>query len=509
MNKPLEIVIVGGGTAGWMSAAGLVGVLKPDQVKVRLVESDDIGTVGVGEATLPQMREFNDRIGIVESDMMRKTNATFKLGIEFRDWGFKGSSYVHPFGAHGRPLGGVGFHHQWTRARLAGQAADIGDYSYAITASRRNRFDFPAMDKTAVNSTYDYAYHFDAGLYARYLRGWCEARGLTRTEGKVMEVRLDPTSGDVAAIVLESGEEITGDLFIDCSGFRGLIIGGALNGSFEDWTRWLPCDRALAVPTERSEDFTPFTRSTALEAGWQWRIPLQHRTGNGYVYSSSFISDDEAITRLMGNLDGAPLMDPKPIRFKSGRRTASWTKNCIAVGLASGFLEPLESTSIYLTQVAVLTLLDLLPRRPIDPVLAEEFNRVVDNEYDRVRDFLILHYHANTRTDSELWRHCREMEIPDTLREKMALFGHRGHIAQYKDGLFSPPSWLSVFVGQGVLPTGYHPMADALPLPTVLEEMESIRTRISDRVDAMPSHADFVRDYCAGEAPLKAVGAGA
>jgi tryptophan halogenase len=506
VNKPLEVVIVGGGTAGWMSAAGLLGGLKPGLVRVRLVESDDIGTVGVGEATLPHMRTFNERIGIDEADMMRATNATFKLGIEFRDWGFRGSSYVHPFGVHGHPIGGVGFQHQWTRARLAGQAADIGDYAYAIVASRRNRFEFPSKDLSAINSTYDHAYHFDAGLYARYLRGWCEARGLTRTEGKVREVRLAPETGDVAAIVLESGDVIGGDLFIDCSGFRGLIIGGALNGPFEDWTRWLPCDRALAVPTERSEDFTPFTRSTALEAGWQWRIPLQHRTGNGYVYSSSFISDDEAVTRLMGNLDGAPLAEPKPIRFRSGRRTASWTKNCIAVGLASGFLEPLESTSIYLTQVAVLTLLDLLPRPKVDPALAAAFNRVVDNEYDRVRDFLILHYHANSRDDAELWRHCREMTVPDSLREKMELFVHRGHIAQYRNGLFSPPSWLSVFVGQGMVPTGYHPMADSTPLEAVTAEMEGLRRKISDRVDAMPTHADFVRGYCKGEAPLKAAG---
>ncbi|NJC41227.1 tryptophan halogenase [Brevundimonas alba] len=497
MTGPLDVVIVGGGTAGWMSAAGLVGVLKPDQCRVRLVESDEIGTVGVGEATLPQMREFNDLIGIVESDMMRKTNATFKIGIEFRDWGFKGSNYVHPFGAHGKAMGGVAFHHQWVRAGQQSRVADIGEYSYAIEACRKNRFDFPVDDPEAINSTYNYAYHFDASLYARYLRGWCEARGLTRIEGKVNDVALDPQSGDVASITLESGERITADLFIDCSGFRGLIIGQALNVPFEDWTRWLPCDRALAVPTERSEDFAPYTRSTALEAGWQWRIPLQHRTGNGYVYSSAFISDDEAMTRLLGNLDGKPLAEPRPIRFKSGRRTASWTKNCIAIGLASGFLEPLESTSIYLTQVAILNLLKLFPRSRIDPALAERFNRVVDNEYDRVRDFLILHYHATSRTDSELWRHCREMDIPDTLRDRMALFEHRGHIAQYRDGLFSPPSWLSVFVGQGMRPTGYHPMADNLPLETVTAGLEAIRRRVSERVEAMPMHDAFVRDYCA------------
>jgi len=507
VNRPLEVVIVGGGTAGWMTAAGLVGVLKPDQCRVRLIESDEIGAVGVGEATLPQMRDFNDLIGIVESDMMRKTNATFKLGIEFRHWGFEGSSYVHPFGVHGKAMGGVAFHHQWTRARLNGVPSDIEDYSYAIIASRRNRFDFPVKDPAAINSTYNYAYHFDAGLYAKYLRGWCETRGLRRTEGKVRNVTLNPVSGDVASIAMESGETITGDLFIDCSGFRGLIIGQAMDVGFEDWTRWLPCDRALAVPTTRSDDFTPYTRSTAREAGWQWRIPLQHRTGNGYVYSSAFISDDEAAATLMANLDGEPLADPKPIRFRSGRRTASWTGNCIAIGLASGFLEPLESTSIYLTQVAIMNLLKLFPRPKIDPALAVEFNRIVDNEYDRVRDFLILHYHANTRTDSDLWRHCREMEIPDTLREKMALFEHRGHIAQYKDGLFSPPSWLSVFLGQGITPAGYHPMADNLPLDVVTSEMAAMRERVSSRVDAMPAHDAFVRDYCAGAQPLRAAGA--
>ena len=509
MTRPLQVVIVGGGTAGWMTAAGLVGTLSPRQVQVRLIESDEIGIVGVGEATLPQMREFNDRIGLVEADMMRKTNATFKLGIEFRDWGFEGSRYVHPFGVHGHPMGGVAFHHHWTRARLRGRAADLGDYSFAIVASRRNRFDFPAEDKSAINATFDYAYHFDAGLYARYLRGWAEARGLARTEGKIVDVTLDPHSGDVASVTLESGEVVAGDLFIDCSGFRGLIIGQALKGPVEDWSRWLPCDRALAVPTERSADFSPYTRSTALEAGWQWRIPLQHRTGNGYVYSSAFISDDEAHARLLGGLDGAPLADARPIKFRSGRRTASWTRNCIAIGLASGFLEPLESTSIYLTQVAVLTLLKLFPRSKVDPALAAEFNRLIDNEYDRVRDFLILHYRVNARQDGELWRHCREMEIPDSLQEKMALFEHRGHIAQYKDGLFSPSSWLSVFVGQGLLPRGYHPMADRLPLDQAEAEMEDLRRRISDRVDAMPAHDAFVADYCGGEAPVRATGAGA
>jgi tryptophan 7-halogenase len=504
VNRPLDVVIVGGGTAGWMTAAALVGVLTPEQCRVRLVESDEIGAIGVGEATLPQMREFNDLIGVVESEMMRSTNATFKLGIEFVDWGFRGSSYIHPFGTHGQAMGGVAFHHQWVRATQAGFESGIEDFSYAIVASRQNRFDVPAPDPDAINSTYNYAYHFDAGLYARYLRAFAEARGLKRTEGKVVDAALDPQTGDVASIRLESGAVIAADLFIDCSGFRGLLIGQAMQSPFEDWTRWLPCDRALAVPTERTGPLFPYTRSTALEAGWQWRIPLQHRTGNGYVYSSAFISDDEAASRLLGNLDGVPLAEPKAIRFRSGRRTRSWAGNCIAIGLASGFLEPLESTSIYLTQVAIMTLLKLFPRPRIDPALAGEFNRIIDNEYDRVRDFLILHYHANTRKDGALWRHCREMDIPDTLREKMALFEHRGHIAQYRAGLFSPPSWLSVFLGQGMRPAGYHPMADGLPLETVKAEMTALRRTIRDRVEAMPDHDAFVRGYCAGAAPIRA-----
>jgi tryptophan 7-halogenase len=496
MTEPLDIVIVGGGTAGWMTAAALVGVLTPRICRVRLVESDEIGIVGVGEATLPQMKDFNDYIGIIEPDFMRRTNATFKLGIEFRDWGFLGSRYVHPFGVHGEPIGGVTFQHAWTRASQAGRAHDIGDYSYAIVASRRNRFDFPAADKSAINSTYAYAYHFDASLYSRYLRTIAEPKGVRRTEGKVVDVTLDPESGDVASITMESGEVITGDLFIDCSGFRALLIGQALNNGFEEWTKWLPCDRALAVPCERSDDFSPYTRSTAREAGWQWRIPLQHRTGNGYVYSSGFISDDDAAATLMANLDGPAQADPRPLRFKAGRRTSSWDRNVIAVGLASGFLEPLESTSIYLIQVAIVNLLKLFPGKSIDPILREEFNRLVDNEYARVRDFLILHYHATQRTDSELWAYCRDMEIPDSLREKIELFVHRGQVPMYKDGLFAPPSWISAFIGQGYMPRAYDRLSDNMELETVVAAMEDLRTRISDRVDAMPAHADFVADYC-------------
>jgi len=495
-GRPLEIVIVGGGTSGWMTAAALSGVLKPNQARIRLVESDEIATIGVGEATLPQIKDFNDYIGVIEFEMMRRSNATFKLGIEFVDWGFQGSSYIHPFGSHGRPLGGAHFHHHWLRAKQNGHVSDIEEYCYAIVASRRCKFDFPGADPAAINSSYSYAYHFDAFLYAQFLRAFAEARGLERIEGKIVDVALNGETGAINSVKLQSGAEIAGDLFIDCSGFRALLIGQALNNGYEDWTKWLPCDRALAVPCARGGEFTPYTRSTAREAGWQWRIPLQHRTGNGYVFASAFTSDDRAAEVLLTNLDGAALADPKPIRFAAGRRTTSWDKNCIAIGLASGFLEPLESTSIYLIQVAVLNLLSLFPRAAIAPELATEFNRRMDVEYARVRDFLILHYHANTREDSDLWRYCRNMPIPDSLIEKLALFRHRGFVAPYKDGLFAPPSWLTVFLGQGVAPGGYDRMADNMALDDALREMESIRGAIAERVNAMPTHADFIADYC-------------
>ncbi|RZJ38188.1 MAG: tryptophan 7-halogenase, partial [Brevundimonas sp.] len=303
-------------------------------------------------------------------------------------------------------------------------------------------------------------------------------------------------NGHIASVTLESGEVVTGDLFIDCSGFKGLLIGETMESPFEDWTKWLPCDRAMAVPCARSDDFTPYTRSTAREAGWQWRIPLQHRTGNGYVYSSAFISDDEAARTLMDNLDGEALADPRPIRFKAGRRTASWTGNCVAIGLASGFLEPLESTSIYLVQIAINNLVQLWPRKAMDPVLIKEFNRLVDTEYDRVRDFLILHYHANTRDDAELWRYTREMSVPDSLQDKIDRFRHRGDIPFYRSGLFAPPSWVSVMLGQGLKPEGHDRLTERLKLEDVQQRLETLRRKISDRVDAMPTHAQFVRDYC-------------
>jgi tryptophan halogenase len=495
VNKPVEVVIVGGGTAGWMAAAALSTLLPRNRCNVRLIESEEIGIVGVGEATLPHMKNFNDFVGIDEAEMIRRTKATFKLGIEFRDWGFLGSSYIHPFGIHGPHETSLGFHQKWVRARNAGRQFDLEDFSFAIVASRQNRFDFPAATGGSIASTYGYAYHFDASLYAGFVRDFCEARGVLRTEGKVQTVHRSPESGDIRSLQLQSGEVVTGDFFIDCSGFRSLLLGEALETEWESWSKWLPCDRAWAVPCQSAGETTPYTRSTALEAGWQWRIPLQHRTGNGHVFSTGFTTEEQARERLLGNLDGEVLAEPRLLKFEAGRRRMSWNRNCLALGLASGFLEPLESTSIYLVQIALMHLLPLFPDRDQNPALAREFNRKMDVEYARIRDFLILHYHLTSRDDSDLWRYCRSMDVPDSLKSKMALFRHRGHIERYREGLFTPPSWLSVLVGQGLVPEHHHPTLNNVPTDRLIEELEMLREDIRDRVDEMPKHDAVLARY--------------
>ena len=499
MEQPLEIVILGGGTAGWMAAAGLVSLLPPSRCRIRLVESDEIGVVGVGEATLPHIKNFNDSIGVDEAEMMRATNATFKLGIDFVDWGFKGSRYIHPFGVHGSAQAGLGFHQQWLRSTAAGRTWDLEEFSFACMAARANRFDFPATGKPTINSTYSYAYHFDASLYAKHLRRLSEPRGVVRTEGKVRDVEQDPETGDIRALVMESGERIGGDFFIDCSGFRSLLLAGKLGAQWEDWSQWLPCDRALPVPTERCGDLTPYTRVAVMQAGWRWRIPLQHRTGNGYVFSSRFIDEDKAREELLQSLDETTLAEPRLLKFQTGRRVKSWQRNCVALGLSSGFLEPLESTSIYLIQIAIMHLLPLLPGKRHDPRLADEFNLRMDLEYERIRDFLILHYHLNGRDDSELWRYCREMEVPESLERKMRLFRHSGIVQQYKDGLFTPPSWLAVYLGQGLVPEHYNPLVDAMPAERLLAELDELHADIRDRVDEMPKHGSLVARYASAE----------
>lgn len=495
-STPLNIVILGGGTAGWMTAAALTKAFKPEFCTVRLIESDEIGIVGVGEATLPQVRDFNEFLGLDEREFMRETNATFKLAIQFRNWARIGDDYFHPFGIHGQAINGVPFAQYWQRARLNGDTSSLEDYAYSIAACRSSKFDFPSDDERSVKSTYSYAYHFDAILYAKFLRKWAEGQGLRRTEGKVVDVTLRPEDGFIQSVTLQSGEVVEGDFFVDCSGFRGLLISQALKMGWEDWTPWLPCDRALAVPCDRAGDFTPYTRATAQEAGWTWRIPLQHRTGNGYVFSSRFTTEERAAEVLLAGLDGAAQAEPRLIRFQAGRRQESWHKNCIAIGLASGFLEPLESTSIYLAQIAVHFLMRLFPGKTVEPKLVTEFNRLVDIEYERVRDFLILHYHATERDDSELWRYVRNMPVPDSLTHKIEQYRHRGHIQRYKDGLFSPASWIAVYTGQRILPRTYDPQVDNMSLAAVLENMSEIKNRVDMNVAAMPTHADFVRDHC-------------
>ncbi|MES1198805.1 MAG: tryptophan halogenase family protein [Pseudomonadota bacterium] len=499
-DKPLRIVIVGGGTAGWMSAAALRHRLRAEDYSVTLIESDDIGTVGVGEATLPHIKLFNDMLGLDEAHFMRETRATFKLGIEFRDWDKAGEGYIHPFGAFGEPWGGVEFQHHWLRAKLAGYAVDpLQDYSYAVVAARNNKFEFPNGDKSSIRSTYSYAYHFDAGLYAAFLRAWATERGVRRIEGQVSQIERNGETGDIAELLLKSGERIAGDLFIDCSGFRSLLLSGVLGVGWQDWTHWLPCDRAYAAPCKRAGALTPYTRATARKAGWMWRIPLQHRVGNGYVFSSKFISDDDARAALLGCLENPALAEPRLLRFSPGRRVASWSANCIAIGLASGFLEPLESTSIFLVQAAVTDLIDLMPKPDaarVDPRLSAEFNRLTEMQYDRVRDFLVLHYFANGRVGEPLWDYVRTMPLPDTLMHKLELFRSRAVLPNYQFGLFARDSWLSVLVGQGVMPERYDRLADAFALEATEEKLNDFRDRVSWNVEAMSTQADFIANYC-------------
>lgn len=496
-----RILIVGGGTAGWMTAAALANKLGNLPIEIRLVESAEIGTVGVGEATLPHIKRFNDGLGIDEAQFMAETRATFKLGIEFRDWDLPGDSYIHPFGAFGEPWGGVQFQHHWLRARQRGRAGlPLEAFSFAVAAARARAFEFPDRDPDSIRSTFSYAYHFDAGLYAGFLRRWSVERGVTRIEGQVNQVTRAPESGKVTALALTSGESVTGDFFVDCSGFRALLLGQTLGIGWQDWSKWLPCDRAWAVPSALAEDFTPFTRATAREAGWTWRIPLQHRTGNGYVFSSRFTDDDRARDILLAALDGPPLAEPRLLRFSAGRRDEAWRGNCVAIGLASGFLEPLESTSIFLIQAAVHDLVTLMPTRAsgADPRLAAEFNRLFGIQYDRVRDFLVLHYAANRRVGAPLWDRVRTMRLPDSLADKIALFESRGAVPDYQYGLFARDSWLSVLVGQGIEPRAYDRLADALDID-IDARLDDFACRIASDVAGMRSHRDFIGSYCAAD----------
>jgi tryptophan halogenase len=495
-HEPIRsIVIVGGGTAGWIAASALSKFL-PKSIRITLVESEAIGTVGVGEATIPQIRRLNASLGLDEDAFIRATQASFKLGIEFVNWGRIGDRYLHTFGDPGINLANLHFHHYWLRARTEGSTVSLWDFSLHHKVAYANKFG--RLDRVGNSSMTGlaYAFHFDAGLYAAFLRRVAEAAGVTRIEGKIEQVALDSDTGMIGSVALDRGEVIEGDLFIDCSGFRGMLIGEALCVGYRDWSKWLPCNRALAVACERADPLVPYTRATARDAGWQWRIPLQHRTGNGHVFCDSFITEDDAHRTLVENLDGVMLGEPRPLRFTTGRREMFWYKNCISLGLASGFLEPLESTSIHLIQSNISRLIELFPTRAFEPAAIAEYNRRVGHEFELIRDFLILHYHQTSREDSEFWRYCANMEIPDSLAAKMDLFRGNGLLHKDADDLFRESSWVQVMVGQGLQPAGYHTMADRLSAEQLAGFLKDVRSLIDRAEASLPGHAEFIEAHC-------------
>jgi len=490
------VVVVGGGTAGWMAAATFSRYLNNGYTRTILIESEEIGTVGVGEATIPPITTFNAMLGIDENDFLRATQGTYKLAIEFTDWGAIGERYLHPFGRPGRDIEGVQFHQLYLRERSRRRIPDITAYWMSATAARHGRFQHPSQSRGSPAADILYAFHFDAGLYARFLRTYAERGGVTRIEGKIVDVALRGEDGFVESVTLEGGRTIEGDLFIDCSGFRGLLIEQALKTGYEDWTRWLPCDRAIAVATENVGDPDPFTRSAARSAGWQWRIPLQHRTGNGHVYSSAHMSDDEAERILLDNLVGPAISTPRQLSFTTGMRNQAWNRNVIALGLSSGFLEPLESTSIHLIQTGISRLMSLFPDRDFNPAIAAEYNRQLTSGYRRIRDFIILHYHATRRDDSDFWNQCRTMSIPDTLQHKIDLFRAGGRVFREDEELFDVPNWVGVMLGQNIVPGSYDPIADALDEEKVSGAMEQIRTVYEQTAQRLPTHAQYLASHC-------------
>ncbi len=491
-DTPSTIVIAGGGTAGWMAAATLA---RFSDRRIVLIESDAIGTIGVGEATIPQIRLFNAALGFDEAEFLRETKGSFKLGIEFAGWNGDGSSYLHAFGSVGHGAGALPFHHYWLRGQRLGLAAPIGHYSLNDRAARANRMHqwHRQPDRQAPNMPW--AYHFDAALYAAYLRRYSEARNVSRIEGRILDVRRDGESGDIASLTLDGDREVAGDLFLDCTGFGSLLLGEQLGNEFRDWSEWLPCDRAIAVPCEAKGDFTPYTRATARKAGWQWRIPLQHRVGNGYVYCSAFLSDDEAAATLLANLDAEPIGDPRQLRFSTGMRYEQWSHNCLALGLAAGFMEPLESTSIHLVQSSIARFLQMLPAgRPVQ-AMRDAFNAQARFEWTRIRDFLILHYRANGRTGDPFWDRCRAMALPDTLNAKIDQFRATGYIHREHEELFTEAGWLQVMIGQGIMPESHNPLADTLPEAELRAMLVGIVDRHRQTVLQMPSHAEFLRGH--------------
>ncbi|BFI94601.1 MAG: tryptophan 7-halogenase [Rhodanobacter sp.] len=496
-----SVVIVGGGTAGWMAAALLAQAFGPE-LSIRLIESDAIGIVGVGEATIPQIRHVGRFLGIDEDALLRECRGTIKLAVQFNDWGRLGDSYLHAFSDIGLPLGLLPFQHYWLRSRRENPAAP-GLWAYSINAGAAEGNRFARMD-TVGNSPLTgirYAYHFDAARFGQLLRRHAEQRGVVRTEGKVVDVALRGEDGFIESVTLDSGEVVAGQLFLDCSGFRGLLTEGALKTGYESWKHWLPSDSAVVVPSEHGDTLRPYTQASAQRAGWQWRIPLQHLASNGHVYSSSHVGDDEAAAILLRNLEGRALGEPRQLRFHTGIRKHIWNRNCIAMGLASGFIEPLESTSIHLMQSAVARLLTMFPDTSFDPALIAEYNRKTRAEYEQTRDFIILHYHANQRDDGAFWRDCAAMTVPDGLAHRIELFRQQAHIFREGEELFTEMGWLQVLIGQRVLPLRYHPLADALPQAQLDEFLGNIRTIVQRATATMPTHADYIARHFGARQP--------
>ncbi|MEH6548807.1 MAG: tryptophan halogenase family protein [Pseudomonadales bacterium] len=484
-----KVVIAGGGTSGWIAAAGLSKQLGK-LLDITLIESDDIGTIGVGEATIPPMRIFHKLLGIDEQEFMRATQATFKLGIDFENWGAKGDQYIHSFGKTGREFFLGEFHDFWLYGKEKGFEAPFGDYCYELQAAKAGKF--ATSDKSKIN----YAFHLDATLYAKFLRKFCEGKGVNRVEGKIVNVVKHNDSGYIKSLSLDSGQSIEGDLFIDCTGFRGLLIEEALHTGYEDWSHWLPCDSAVAVQTESTGPAVPYTRSIAHEAGWQWKIPLQHRVGNGLVFCSKYMSDEEAKEKLLANIEGKPITEPRVIKYRTGRRRKNWNKNCIAMGLSSGFVEPLESTSIHLFMMAVTRLMRLFPFGGINQTTIDEYNQQSTVEIEKIRDFIVLHYHATQRDDSPFWRYCKNMDIPDTLAHRIKLFEESGKAYQSDGELFRVDSWVQVMLGQGIMPQQYHHAVRTMSDEDLEQFLNGYRASIMTAVDKLPAHADFLNQYC-------------
>ncbi len=489
------VVVLGGGTAGWMTAAALLHRLGRLGVSVTLIESSQIGTIGVGEATVPAIKRYFESLQLDAYEILRATNGTIKLGIEFEGWRQEGHSFIHPFGRYGLQAGPVAFRDIWNRLRAAGESAPLDDYSLGTQLARAGRVYLPPREPRGDFELFDWAIHFDAGRFAQYLRTFCEARGVRRVDARLKEARLDPESGHIAQLILDSGETIDGELFIDCSGFHRLLIEGALHAGFEDWRHWLMCDRAIALPCAPADPvtLTPYTRSRALSAGWAWRIPLQNRIGNGYVYSSDHISDDAALSALQRELEGEPLANPNPVRFRAGHVRRFWIGNCVAIGLSGGFLEPLESTSISLIQMGIDKLIHFWPDTRMTPELATEYNRLSVLEFERIRDFIILHYCANRRIDGELWRYCREMRLPDSLVHKLALYQARGLIVQFESESFFDPSWVCMYANFGIEARGWDPLAELMPIEELTAVTRRLRADIAALAREGSPHREFLR----------------